>query len=132
MRDDLIRQMANGSLSAEQNALLNRLRVNYETSANTDHEIINSILQELDQLTAKCTQLEADLSEKEILRLQEKEELEAQIQSLQASQQAYAVAQSANSGGYAPYGISFEHDQAAAVPPTAPSRSLFARIFRCC
>ena len=132
-------------MSAEQNALLTRLRVNYETSDSTDHEIINSILQEnstlheqmsvkssqLDQLTAKCTQLEADLSEKEILRLQEKEEFEAQIQSLQASQQTYIQAQSTNSDRYATYVTSFENDQAAAVPPTAPSRSLFARIFRC-
>ena len=76
-------------MSAEQNALLTRLRVNYETSDSTDHEIINSILQEnstlheqmsvkssqLDQLTAKCTQLEADLSEKEILRLKRKKNL---------------------------------------------------------
>ena len=136
----MIRQLANGSLSAEQNALLRGIRANDETNASTDHEIINSILQEnstlheqlaakssqLDQLTATCTQLEEDLNEKEILRLHEKEELEAQIQSLQDRQQAYTMAQSTNSGRYETY-----HGQEAETT-TATNRSCFARIFRCC
>ena len=136
----MIRQLANGSLSAEQNALLRGIRANDETNASTDHEIINSILQEnstlheqlaakcsqLDQLTATCTKLEEDLNEKEILRLHEKEELEAQIQSLQDRQQAHTMAQSTNSGRYETY-----HGQEAETT-TATNRSCFARIFRCC
>lgn len=86
----MIRQLGRnpGNLSAEQNTLLSSIRNDYPTghASSSNHDVINCILEEntrieseLDAMKSKCAQLEEDLNVKEVMRLDEVEKLNEQI-----------------------------------------------------
>ena len=77
-----------GNLSAEQNSLLNSIRNDYTTghTSSSNHDVINCILEEntrieseLATVRSKCAQLEEDLNVKEVMRIDEVEKLNEQI-----------------------------------------------------
>ena len=120
LRDDLIRQLiSNGRLSAEQSVLLSAVETD-ETSDSSSNDIIESILQQnsalqnqVDQLSSRCIVLEEDLNVKEVMRLDEKGELEQRIEELEAT-------------------VAASHVYELEVNDVSSPASLCKRIFCCC
>lgn len=111
--------MSNGRLSAEQSVLLSAVETD-ETSDSSSNDIIESILQQnsalqnqVDQLSSRCIVLEEELNVKEVMRLDEKGELEQRIEELEAT-------------------VAANHVYELEVNDVSSPASLCKRIFCCC